>query len=163
MEKDTVVNLADLKVSAVAGSGKKTILSPHKIKRRLYLCAGFISLSVGLLGMVLPILATTPFLLLSAFCFARSSEKRHRWLLDPPVFGATILAFREKRGLTRHQKKTNRLDHDRGDFSYGNIWTGSGVTMDCFDRLDYLYGLPFIESFGSVRRSKASALGPVPK
>ncbi|MBN4054179.1 YbaN family protein [Nitrospira defluvii] len=56
-------------------------LSSSIFKRRLYLCFGFISLSVGLLGIILPILDTTPFMLLSAFCFARSSPKRHRWII----------------------------------------------------------------------------------
>lgn len=73
-------------------------------KRRLYLFSGFLSVGIGLLGIVLPILDTTPFMLLGAFCFARSSPKWHRWLVNHPLFGPYISAFREKKGLTLKQK-----------------------------------------------------------
>ncbi|MBN4054167.1 YbaN family protein [Nitrospira defluvii] len=75
------------------------------LKQRLYLYAGFLSVAVGTLGIVLPILPTTEFMLLGLFCFARSSTKWHRWLLTHPIFGNYIKAFRDKRGLTLHQKR----------------------------------------------------------
>lgn len=75
------------------------------MKRRLYIFAGFVSLGSGLLGLVLPILDTTPFLLLAAFCFSRSSPRWHRWLMTHPIFGPYIAAFRERRGLTVEQKR----------------------------------------------------------
>lgn len=74
-------------------------------KRRFFLCSGFLSIGVGILGIVLPILDTTPFMLFGAYCFARSSPKWHRWLLRHPIFGEYIAAFREKRGLTMKQKR----------------------------------------------------------
>lgn len=74
-------------------------------KRRCFLFAGFLSVSTGVLGIVLPILPTTPFMLLGAYCFARSSKKWHQWLLNHPMFGEYIRAFREKRGLTIKQKR----------------------------------------------------------
>ncbi len=79
-----------------------TVMSP--LKRRLYLFMGFLSVVIGVLGIILPILDTTPFMLFAAFCFARSSPKWHRWLLNHPIFGAYIRAFRDKRGLTVKQK-----------------------------------------------------------
>lgn len=74
-------------------------------KRRCFLFAGFLSVSMGVLGIVLPILPTTPFMLLGAYCFARSSKKWHQWLLNHPLFGEYIAAFRNKRGLTIKQKR----------------------------------------------------------
>jgi len=74
------------------------------MKRRLYLTAGFLSLGIGLLGVVLPLLDTTPFLLFSAFCFSRSSSRWHRWLMTHPIFGPYLKAFQERRGLTMKQK-----------------------------------------------------------
>lgn len=84
---------------------EETKRSTPTFKGRLYLFAGFLSVSIGLLGIILPILDTTPFMLLGAFCFARSSQKWHRWLVNHPLFGPYISAFREKRGLTLKQKR----------------------------------------------------------
>ena len=82
-----------------------SILSSGKFKRRCFLFAGFLSVFIGILGILLPILDTTPFMLMGAYCFAQSSPKWHKWLLKHPVFGDYIAAFREKRGLTIEQKR----------------------------------------------------------
>lgn len=75
-----------------------------RVKSKLYLTAGFVSVALGIAGIPLPLLPTTPFLLLAAFCFARGSDRWHQWLLTHPKLSPYILAFREKRGLTRAQK-----------------------------------------------------------
>jgi len=74
------------------------------LSRRIYLAVGFVCVGLGVLGIPLPLLPTTPFLLLAAYCFARGSDRWYRWLMSHPVLSPYILAFREKRGLTRHQK-----------------------------------------------------------
>jgi uncharacterized protein len=74
------------------------------VKAKLYIVAGFISVALGIAGIPLPLLPTTPFLLLAAFCFARGSKRWHQWLMTQPTLSPYILAFREKRGLTRRQK-----------------------------------------------------------
>ncbi|WP_027857275.1 YbaN family protein [Marinobacterium jannaschii] len=56
----------------------------------LYLIAGLTCLLLGLVGVVLPLLPTTPFVLLAAFCFSRSSESLHRKLLENKLFGPLI-------------------------------------------------------------------------
>ena len=73
-------------------------------KSRLYIAGGFLSIGVGVIGIWTPLLPTTEFLLLAAFCFGRGSERWHAWLMTHPTFSPYILAFREKRGLTREQK-----------------------------------------------------------
>ena len=75
-----------------------------KLKSRLYLGFGFAMVGLGILGIPLPLLPTTPFLLLAVYCFARSSPRWHRWLVTHRVLGGSIAAFREKRGLTPAQK-----------------------------------------------------------
>lgn len=55
-----------------------------------YLTLGWFSLALGVLGIVLPLLPTTPFVLLSAFCFSRSSRRFHLWLLNHKLFGGLI-------------------------------------------------------------------------
>lgn len=76
-----------------------------KLKSRVYLAVGFSMVGLGVIGIPTPLLPTTPFLLVAAYCFARSSPKWHEWLVTHRVLGPYIAAFREKRGLTVGQKK----------------------------------------------------------
>ena len=68
------------------------------------LLIGFTSLGLGLLGILLPLLPTTPFVLLAAFAFADSSEKMHQWLLDHNVFGPLIDDWRRYGSIRRSAK-----------------------------------------------------------
>ena len=68
------------------------------------LAVGWISLGLGAIGLFIPVLPTTPFVLLSAACFLRSSERLHGWLVDHPVFGVHIEEYLAGRGLTRKTK-----------------------------------------------------------
>lgn len=74
------------------------------VRSRFYIAAGFVCVALGVIGIPTPLLPTTPFLLLAAFCFARGSARWHSWLLTHPTLSPYILAFRDKRGLTRAQK-----------------------------------------------------------
>jgi uncharacterized membrane protein YbaN (DUF454 family) len=65
----------------------------------LLIVLGIISLGLGTLGIFLPLLPTTPFLLLSAFLFARSSEKLHSWLLNHKILGKYIRDFLRDRAI----------------------------------------------------------------
>ncbi|MCP4596564.1 YbaN family protein [Neptuniibacter sp.] len=60
------------------------------VVRALYLIAGLLCVLIGLIGVILPLLPTTPFLLVAAFCFSRSSERLHQYLLNHPIFGGLI-------------------------------------------------------------------------
>lgn len=61
--------------------------------KALLIVVGLIALAVGLTGFVFPILPATPFLLIATFCFARSSEKLHTWLLSHGFLGPYISGF----------------------------------------------------------------------
>lgn len=74
------------------------------MKRQLYLAAGLISLGLGSIGVILPLLPTVPFVILAAFCFANSSPRLESWLVEHPVFGVHILNWRERRAITRRGK-----------------------------------------------------------
>ena len=65
--------------------------------RCLYLAVGWLSLGLGVAGIFLPLLPTTPFLLLTAFCFSRGSPTLHRWLLRQPQIGPAIRDWEEKK------------------------------------------------------------------
>lgn len=60
---------------------------------------GVISLSFAILGIFLPILPTTPFLLLSSFLFMRSSPKLHKWLTEHKIFGQYIKDFQQQKAI----------------------------------------------------------------
>ncbi len=83
---------------------EKTLLSTckkqgRKIVRVLWFIAGTICVVLGAIGMVLPILPTTPFLLAAAACYYKSSERMHRWLLNNKLFGKYIRNYTEGKGL----------------------------------------------------------------
>lgn len=56
----------------------------------MWLIAGLLALGLGIIGVVLPILPTTPFMLVATFCFAKSSKRLHDWLVNHRTFGATV-------------------------------------------------------------------------
>lgn len=72
--------------------------------KTLLLLSGFVSLILGVIGIFVPLLPTTPFLLLSAYCFLRSSGKAHNWLIRNPYLGKYIVNYKEKRALPLHAK-----------------------------------------------------------
>lgn len=76
----------------------------HALFRALLISAGTVSLALGLAGIFVPLLPTTPFLLLAAACYASSSPALSRWLLTNRWFGSYIRNYREGRGLTMRVK-----------------------------------------------------------
>ena len=83
-------------------SEKNTITS--SLKKGIYLIVGTISLAAGIVGIFLPVLPTTPFILLSAWCFFRSSSKIYNWVISNERFGPTVENYQEGRGITKPTK-----------------------------------------------------------
>lgn len=72
---------------------------PSSPKRILFIVAGTICLGLGALGIILPLLPTTPFLLLTAACYMRGSDRMYQWLLNNKWFGKYIRNYREGKGI----------------------------------------------------------------
>ena len=62
---------------------------------------GFLCLGAGFAGVFLPLLPTTPLVLLAAWCFARSSDRFHSWLVEHPLFGNVLRQWQEERRIDR--------------------------------------------------------------
>ncbi len=74
------------------------------IKKYLLIFSGSISLALGIVGVFVPVLPTTPFLLLSAFCFVRSSKHLYHWLMNHKIFGRYIYNYLTYRAVSRKTK-----------------------------------------------------------
>ena len=75
-----------------------------RIKKTLLIVAGVVSLTLGGIGVFLPLLPTTPFVLLAAGCFAGSSPAMHRWLCRSRFFGEYIENYRTNAGVSKSIK-----------------------------------------------------------
>ena len=70
------------------------------IKKAFFVVLGCLSLGLGAVGAVLPILPTVPFLMLAAFCFAKSSEKLHNWFISTKLYKKNLESFVQGKGMT---------------------------------------------------------------
>ena len=75
-----------------------------RVRKWLLLSAGIVAVGLGVVGAFVPLLPTTPFLLLAAACFARSSDRHYEWLLNHRWMGAHVRNYREHRATTRRVK-----------------------------------------------------------
>jgi uncharacterized membrane protein YbaN (DUF454 family) len=89
------------------------------IKKYILMAVGCLSLFLGILGIFLPLLPTVPFLLLTAYCFARSSNRLYNWLIYHKTFGSYIYDYQTYRAIKR---KTKVL-------AISFLWGSLGISM----------------------------------
>jgi len=89
------------------------------LKKILLTIAGFVALALGAAGVALPVLPTTPFVLLAAICFSAGNARAHAWLSRSRVFGPYIEHYRTKRGI--------KLPLKLGSIAF--LWAGLGLSM----------------------------------
>ena len=87
-----------------------------RLMKALLVACGALCVALGIVGIFLPLMPTTVFLLLAAACFARSSERFHRRLVEHPMLGPYIA---QSRGMTRRQKIV----------AISVLWLSLGATM----------------------------------
>jgi hypothetical protein len=81
------------------GNSRQNDKKSDSFLRRLLVFLGTVFVGLGILGMFLPILPTTPFLLLAAACYARSSKRFYHWLLNNKLFGSYIRDYKERKSI----------------------------------------------------------------
>jgi len=119
------------------------------LKRGLFLLLGLTALALGLLGIVLPLLPTVPFILLAAFCFARSSERLHHWFMTHPWFADALTQWQEQRamrkGLKRKAMVVSALSFSVSIIVVPILWVKGLLLVMALVLLWYLKGIPEIE------------------
>ncbi|MCM3569693.1 YbaN family protein [Neobacillus mesonae] len=83
-----------------------------KIAKIFYIMCGFIALAAGVLGIILPLIPTTPLLLLASFCFVKGSERFERWFKGTKIYKRHLESFVKERAMTLKQKLTILLFAD---------------------------------------------------
>ncbi len=76
----------------------------NRAQQAFYLVLGLVMVALGIIGAFLPVMPTTIFLILAAGCFARSSPRLERWLLDHPKLGPTVVAWRRHGAISKQGK-----------------------------------------------------------
>jgi hypothetical protein len=92
-----------------------------------YLISGILLVGIGVIGIFLPLLPTTIFLILASICFLKSSPKANTWLRNHKVLGGYIDNYQNKTGLTRNAKITNII----------TLWTS--ISLSAFLLTEELY------------------------
>ena len=75
-----------------------------KVKKGIYICIGLVAFALGAIGVILPILPTTPFLLLASFFFAEGSQRFYTWFINTKVYKKHLESFVKERAMTLKQK-----------------------------------------------------------
>ncbi len=74
------------------------------IKKYIYIIVGLISVVLGAIGVILPILPTTPFLLLASYCFAKGSDRFNNWFINTKLYKKHLESFVKERAMTLKEK-----------------------------------------------------------
>ena len=89
------------------------------VRKAALIFIGTVCVGLGVLGMFLPLLPTTVFLLMAAYCYSRSSERFHTWLLNNRLFGTYIRNYKSGQGISMRQKVT----------TISILWVSIGVSI----------------------------------
>ncbi|MEP7216558.1 MAG: YbaN family protein [Anaerolineaceae bacterium] len=114
-------------MTAMGVSLTRLAISRSRLIRWSLMSAGFIFVAIALVGLFVPLLPTTDFLLLSALCFGRSSPAAYRWLTTNRLFGRYLRNYREHRGATLGTKI----------WSLATLWAGLAIAF-------YIVGNPWV-------------------
>ncbi len=107
-------------------------------KKNILMGLGIIFLVFGITGVVLPVLPTTPFILLAAACFAKSSPRLYNWLLNNRLFGKYIINYQQNKGIPLRVKITSLFF----------LWLSIGFTLTVFISNNYVRAVVIVIVIG---------------
>ncbi|WP_295895949.1 YbaN family protein [uncultured Vibrio sp.] len=127
------------------------------IQRLTLNIVGGLSLVLGIIGIVLPLLPTTPFVLLASACFMRSNPRFHQWLHQHPSLGPVISNWEKHRGVTRKVKQRGVvmivLSFSFSIWVIPHVWLNAALLLMMFVLLAWFIRLPVIESLAGTKES----------
>lgn len=114
--------------------------------RSVLFLGGVLSLGLGVIGIFVPLLPTTPFVLVAAACFARSSPRFHSWILQHPKFGPLHRAWSESGAIPRGAKRIATAMIALSLFwiwwNVGSFWARASATLILASTVAYLWTRP---------------------
>jgi uncharacterized membrane protein YbaN (DUF454 family) len=136
---------------------KNIIKSPIKL---LWLMIGIVSMVLGAIGVVLPVLPTTPFLLLASFCFAKGSDRFHKWFIGTKLYKKHLESFVTSRSMTLKTKLCILLPASAMlilamlamSNIYGRVFIVFLIIVTVSDRLLELLDYPYVLELKQLRR-----------
>ena len=114
-------------------------------KKLAYLALGTVSLALGIIGIILPILPTTPFILLTAYCYYRGSPRFHTWLVSHPKLGPIVEEYSDGHGMTKRSKQKAIL------MTWAAVLVTSVFILDTFQLRALVIGLAVIGTLVILR------------
>ncbi|MCK6262704.1 YbaN family protein [Vibrio sp. ZSDE26] len=130
---------------------------PINIRRFFLNIVGGLSLVLGVIGIVVPLLPTTPFIILASACFMRSSPRFHRWLHQHPTLGPMLDNWHQHRGVTRKVKQRGAfmivLSFSFSIWVIPHLWLNAALLIFMFVLLAWFIRLPVIESLDGTKES----------
>ena len=131
---------------------RRSLSKPIRI---LLITLGILSLIFGIIGIFLPVWPTTPFLLVSAACFARGSQRFYDWLLNNPLFGEYIRNYREGKGVEKKHRRIALITLwgtilISSIFFVESWWIRAGLLLIAFIVSVHLFKLPTYEKKNSA-------------
>lgn len=131
------------------------------LKRYFLIATGWLSIVLGVVGIFLPILPTTPFILLAAWCFARSSERFHQKLRNHPKLGLIVRSWEDGKGVPR--KVRNRVvlllwfSLISSSLLIGRIWAAATFLLIGSCVTWYLFHLPILDDEDEPPKAEADS------
>lgn len=121
------------------------------LKRILYIVVGCSSAGIGAIGAIIPVLPTFPFLLLAAYCFARSSKKLNDWFVNTKLYQDNLQSYVEGKGMTKKTKirimSTVTLLMSIGFIMMGRVPVGRMILFGVwlFHMVYFLFGIKTVK------------------
>lgn len=124
------------------------------VKRIILISCGWLCLALGVIGIFLPVMPTTVFLLMASWCFAKSSDRFHRWLHEHPKLGPIVQTWSDGKGIPKHARTkavvTIVVCMSISILIVGKLWVAALLVFIGIGVVSYLYYLPVLDESSAI-------------